>query len=1141
MADVHILGQNMINSVSEKDQKLLVFTDNRQDAAFQAGWMQDHARRYRLRHLVHDFLAGRAGPTSLGDIQEHLLTLFRRERDLAMALAPEVYSQRVEEAFGKTIEEDLRKYLRIHLVRELGTGFKQRDGLEVWGLARIVYKGLTPDAPEIRKWAEKLGRPSEEIVEGISTLLDAYRRNRLLWDEAQPIYSRYWAEGDPEILRGYLPLMDFPPKGIKQSKEEGDSANNVIGVFSRRGQTLSQNFVSKWGLAPDECKAFLQEVWDALTGRWRILAPVTLTGSRGRALPGCAGLCQVDTRMIGIVPQRERYRCNVCQRVHARMTPNGACTGMHCRGTIRREEPPADDYNVALLGMPFSMVMPQEHSAQVPAKVREKVESEFKRERGRYNCLVATPTLELGVDIGALDMILMRNVPPKASNYWQRAGRAGRRHRMAVIYTYCRRSIHDAYFFEDPVRMLGARIDAPRFNLRNEVMLRKHVHAAVLSELIRFSKTGAEGGTIPEFDAVEIRKALEAAFPPFIVDYLFVEGRRYREEPYDVTSLATVISKHEERLVPAVSGIFSTYWPEEAAAEVAPERLSGMVGGMSDSLQGTVNRLHRRLMWALETRKKLMEAERAGILDDYEERLRDRCERYIKDLANKESRTYTLSVLAMEGFLPGYGIYQGGIVAFAGGSLTCSRPMKFELSRPQAIAAREFMPGNLIYANSGRFKVVRYHLPVREDELNPEDYIISLDTGWIGEKGGAVGGYAEEALLEVRGLPICDVDLGFVSRISDEEQNRFQMPVRILGYRKPSHNGGDAFSCGEMDLLHLRGQHVRLVNIGPADRVKGGRLGYPVCAVCGAARSPYASDAEHTRFKEIHRDRCGTEPGMIVFSADVRVDGLLFQSLESQQKAYNLGEVLRIGAGQVLEMDSEDLQILLFPQADGRIDLFLYDPMPGGSGLLKQILERWPEVMAAADRALAGCPSACSSSCYECMRTYRNLFYHGLLDRKVAREMVGMFTGVPEYERAIEPEREAPPPAGESTFDKEERLGQMLQRAGFPPFDRQGKIVIGTPVRETTPDFLYEDLQAAIFIAIYMDGLSKGIHGNPERQRMDRIIRAQVEARGYTVVEIASSELDDRAAMLLHFKKLAFAFRRPDQVRKLESDAEWQR
>ena len=113
---------------------------------------------------------------------------------------------------------------------------------------------------------------------------------------------------------------------------------------------------------------------------------------------------------------------------------------------------------------------------------------------------------------------------------------------MAVVYVYCRQAIHDAYFFEEPARLLGAPIRPPRFNLKNDVLVRKHVHAAVLSELLRIAR-----------DDEDAQRALSEAVPQYVGDYLF-EGadNRYRTAPADVSALAGLIDQHRALLVDAV-------------------------------------------------------------------------------------------------------------------------------------------------------------------------------------------------------------------------------------------------------------------------------------------------------------------------------------------------------------------------------------------------------------------------------------------------------------------------------------------------------------------------------------------------------------------------------------------------------------
>jgi hypothetical protein len=1140
VADVHILAQNMVNAVPPPQQRLIVFSDNRQDAAFQAGWMQDHARRYRLRHLIYDFLHDHEGPASISDIQDHLMRVFRDDRDLAKALAPEVFIGRSQDAFGTGLEDSLRYYLRIALVREWATGFKQRDSLETWGMARVVYAGVEPTHPWITEWAEKLRLTPEELAEGIAALLDVFRRNRLFFDEFAPIFSRYWHEGDEEVQRGYLPFFDFPPKGLKEYRETNDKETYIAQLRSARGLTTTQDYASKWKINKNIQDEFLNALWAYLTETIQVLKPVSLVSNRGRALPGTGGVYQLASSQIGIIVQRERYRCSVCQRLHTRMTPSGACTARYCKGTLSRETPPEDDYNIRLLSLPFSMLSAQEHSAQVPGKVREKIEEEFKKPGGRTNCLVATPTLELGVDIGDLDIVLMRNVPPKPSNYWQRVGRAGRRHRMAVLYTYCRRSRHDSYFFDEPARMLDGLITAPRFNLRNEIMIRKHIHAAVISELIRLSRLSSNEAGLSESDIAEVNAVRNEVFPNYILNYLFIDGRQYRHEPYSVTPLRDIISKHKALLLEAVRQVFATYWPEQDREVVSDSALEQYLEQMADRLQDVVNLLHRRMLWAFATQNRLLQAQQKGLLEPDEEKMLARCRRYLKQLAEREMNTYVLRVLAVEGFLPGYGTYEGGIRAFASQAFSGlgDRP-NFDLSRPPSIAIREFVPGNLIYANSGRFKVTLFHFPVGEDHIDPEQYIIDVENERIVEATARKiedAQYGEHGSEVISGLPTSDVDITYISRISDDEENRFQLPVSILGYLKKAHRGGVAYTIGRKEIQHRFGQQTRLVNIGPADRIRRKMFGFPVCSVCGATRSPYASSAELNHFAGIHKERCGKVPESIAISADTRVDGLLFQGLEKKADAVNLGEALRIGAAQVLEMEVDDLQLLPLPQADGTYHLFVYDPMPGGSGLLQQMMEQWSTLVSSSRGLLDDCPNSCDLSCYQCMRTYRNVFYHELLERKKASKLIAEFAQPPQHAYDI-PAIEDVQAVGDGspTNRGEFTLGEYLERMGFPAFEHQRVISIGPPFGRTTPDLFHHDPASGVSLALYLDGLSRGVHGNPERARIDRMIREQLEADGIDVIEIASSDLADPEAMRRHLKRIAVKLKRHDLRDRIEA------
>ena len=119
------------------------------------------------------------------------------------------------------------------------------------------------------------------------------------------------------------------------------------------------------------------------------------------------------------------------------------------------------------------------HSSELKTKAREETETAFRR--GHVHFLLATPTLEMGIDIGALQCVMMVGVPPMPSNYAQRAGRAGRRGQLSMIVCYCSDDkAHDRHYFSRPCDMINGLISPPAFHEPSRELLLKHVRAVLL-------------------------------------------------------------------------------------------------------------------------------------------------------------------------------------------------------------------------------------------------------------------------------------------------------------------------------------------------------------------------------------------------------------------------------------------------------------------------------------------------------------------------------------------------------------------------------------------------------------------------------------------------------------------------------------
>lgn len=190
---------------------------------------------------------------------------------------------------------------------------------------------------------------------------------------------------------------------------------------------------------------------------------------------------------FAVLPGGRGWRCDRCHSsLMAGPEENLAgqpCRRKDCRGHLQASAEQGDFYRKLYLNADIQRVVAHEHTGLLPRNTREAVERNFKSDSGRpgaINVLSATPTLEMGIDIGDLSSVLQCSVPPQQANYIQRAGRAGRSTGNALLMSLAASKPHDLYFWEDPKSMIAGSVQAPGVFLNASAVLERQLTAFTL-------------------------------------------------------------------------------------------------------------------------------------------------------------------------------------------------------------------------------------------------------------------------------------------------------------------------------------------------------------------------------------------------------------------------------------------------------------------------------------------------------------------------------------------------------------------------------------------------------------------------------------------------------------------------------------
>jgi len=734
-----------------KEQKLISFTDNRQDASLQAGHFNDFIQVVHLRSAIEKVLKNNNAPLRISELifkVQDALNL--PETDYAINPAPNPNRPNEDN------REALRNYIAYRIIQDLKRGWRYiLPNLEQSALLEVTYREIDKHAADETLWVNiDLLKDWDALKrkEFMLQVLNYFRSMYAVDYEMLRYENRLRIEGElnQHLNREKLWSLDkgehldapnfLSVKGA--DKATRDTFIQSVGPASRLARYIKHEFRKAQLPQPNshEYENFITLVLDALA-EVHYLKKVSINAQKG----------DKDAYQL-ILSTVLWQRGNLKDVTIDKTSFISFDREMAIKPHLYFQHLYQEDFSM----LPKSYIA-AEHTGQI--KNEEKIDREEKFNEGReLSALYCSPTMELGIDISSLNIVHMRNVPPSPANYAQRSGRAGRSGQSALVFTYASKvSPHDKHYFGQPVKMVAGIVEAPRIDLTNEELIRSHINATVLSFL----------------NAEE--------FKPSLVNLIDISGKSYRLKPEIRTKYQLVIDSRFDEIKRQVrdvlsnidfSGIrwFNDTWIEKEIKTVPAK------------LEDALLRWRRMYLDALRQMNEAHEIHLSPIIKDQEKkrlalvsymRAKDR-KQLLENDSDKGKNTslsefYTFRYLASEGFTPGYNFTRLPIRVFLGG-----KDRNEAISRARFIGLKEFGPNNLIYHNGGKFKVNR--ITPNDVSLKLTPIHISKDTNYayIGED--EIKGKNQDPITE---LPYSASNIEYYDNLLELEEAQSENSERI--------------------------------------------------------------------------------------------------------------------------------------------------------------------------------------------------------------------------------------------------------------------------------------------------------------------------------------------------------------------------